>query len=63
MSKDREKFKKNYTGIFHPDNAYEYEQAKKKNAQTYGDATYSKSANKKMEREANQADFNRLFRR
>lgn len=59
---DKEKFIKNYTGIFNPEAAYKYEEAKIANKKRYENATYSNSYNKQLEREANQKAFNYYLR-
>jgi len=59
---DKEKFMKNYTGIFQPEAAWRQHQAQIENKERFKNATYSSAYNKQLEREANQRDFNKNHR-
>ena len=60
---DRDKFIKNYTGNFDPGKYYDYLQEKKANEQRYANATFNKSENARMLKEANQNSYNKHLRR
>lgn len=63
MSKvSKEEFKKTYAGIYNPDHYYDYLEEVEKNEELYNGATYNKSYNEQLLREANQASYNRHLR-
>ena len=59
---DRDKFIKAYTGNFDPGKYYDYLQEVRENEQRYANATFSKTENARMLKEANQQSFNKHLR-
>lgn len=59
----KEEFIKNYTGIYNPGKYYDYLQQKKQNEANYNGATFNKTENARMLKEANEASFNKHLRK
>ena len=59
----KEKFIKNYTGNFDAGKYYDYLQEVRENERRYANATFNKTENARMLKEANQQSFDKHLRR
>ena len=59
----KEKFIKNYTGSYDAAKYYDYLQEVRENERRFANATFNKTENQRMLKEANQNSYNKHLRR